>query len=280
MGIPLRVLVVEDSEEDTLLMLRELRRGGYDVTHRRVETRESMHAALAGQAWDVVLSDYRMPHFSAPDALQVLKESGLDLPFIIVSGTVGEETAVASMKAGAHDYLLKSNLIRLCAAIEREVREAKIRLAHRQAEERLRLQGSALEAAANGIVITDRDGRILWANPAFSRLTGYSLEESIGQTTRFLKSGVQDPAFYRHLWETILAGRVWQGEMVNRRKDGSLYTEEMTITPLRDAQGSPRHFIAVKQDSTDRKHAEEALRQSEERYRSLFENMLNGFAYC
>jgi DNA-binding NtrC family response regulator len=117
MGIPLRVLVVEDSEEDTLLMLRELRRGGYDVTHRRVETRESMHAALAGQAWDVVLSDYRMPHFSAPDALQVLKESGLDLPFIIVSGTVGEETAVASMKAGAHDYLLKSNLIRLCAAI-------------------------------------------------------------------------------------------------------------------------------------------------------------------
>jgi len=280
MGTPLRALVVEDSEDDMLLLVSELRRGGYDVSHQRVELGETMQAALTGQVWDVVLADCRMPHFSAPEALQVLKESGLDLPFIIVSGTIGEETAVACMKAGAHDYLLKGNLTRLCAAVEREVREAKIRLARRQAEERLRLQGSALEAAANGIVITDRDGCIIWANPAFSRLTGYSLEESSGQTTRVLKSGMHDAAFYRHLWDTILAGRVWQGEIVNRRKDGSLYTEEMTITPVRDAQGRPTYFIAVKQDGTERKRAEEALRQSEERYRSLFENMLNGFAYC
>ena len=145
MGAPLRVLVVEDSEDDTLLLLRELRRGGYEVTHQRVEARESMQAALTGQPWDVVLSDYRMPHFSAPDALQVLKESGLDLPFIIVSGTVGEETAVACMKAGAHDYLLKGSLTRLCAAVEREVREAKVRLARRQAEEGLRRHAERLK---------------------------------------------------------------------------------------------------------------------------------------
>jgi len=143
---PLRVLIVEDSEDDTLLVLRELRRGGYDVTHQRVETRETMLAALTGEAWEVVLSDHRMPHFSAPEALQALKDSGRDLPFIIVSGTVGEETAVASMKAGGHDYLLKGNLTRLCAAVEREVREAKVRLALRQAEEALATRTRQLEA--------------------------------------------------------------------------------------------------------------------------------------
>ncbi len=124
----------------------------------------------------------------------------------------------------------------------------------------VRLLRTALEAAANGIVITDRDGYIVWANPAFARLTGYALEEVLGENPRLLKSGRHDEAFYRQMWETILAGRVWHGEVVNRRKDGSLYTEEMTITPVRDEQGEVRHFIAIKQDITARRQAEEELR--------------------
>jgi PAS domain S-box-containing protein len=128
------------------------------------------------------------------------------------------------------------------------------------AESRLRLLNSALQSTANAIAITDRQGCLLWTNPAFTRLTGYTPEEANGKNPNFLKSGMHDPGFYRHLWQTILAGEVWHSEMVNRRKDGSLYTEECTITPVRDEKGDVTHFIAVKQDITDRKQAEEALR--------------------
>lgn len=133
----------------------------------------------------------------------------------------------------------------------------------KQAEGRLRLQAAALEAAANGIIITDRGGMILWVNSAFARLTGYTAEEAIGRNPRLLKSGQHDQAFYQNLWETILAGRVWQGETVNRRKDGSLYTEDQTITSVRDEHGDISHFIAIKQDSTERRRLEDQLRQAQ-----------------
>lgn len=137
----------------------------------------------------------------------------------------------------------------------------------KQVEERLRLQSTALNAAANAIVITDRAGAIQWINPAWAKLTGYSAEEILGQNPRILKSGVQDEAFYRELWRSILAGQLWHSEITNRRKDGSLYTEDEMITPVLDASGQITHFIAIKQDITARKEAEEALRQSEEQLR-------------
>ena len=138
-------------------------------------------------------------------------------------------------------------------------------------EELLRLQAAALDAAASAIVITDREGRITWVNPAFTGLTGYGLEEVLGHTPRLLKSGRHDPSFYRDLWETILSGRVWQGELINRRKDGRLYREEQIITPVRDGQGAITHFIGIKQDITERHQAAEALRESEKRFRELAE---------
>ena len=113
MNSQLRMLIVEDSENDLLLLLRELRRGGYVLDYVRVETAGEMQAALDRQTWDIVIADYTLPRFSAPAALQLLQQQQQDLPFIIVSGTIGEETAVAAMKAGAHDYLLKDNLARL-----------------------------------------------------------------------------------------------------------------------------------------------------------------------
>ncbi len=129
----------------------------------------------------------------------------------------------------------------------------------RRVAERLRLTNAAMQSAANGIVITDRDGRILWINPAFTQMTGYTSAEAIGQTPRILKSGVQDQKFYEGLWQTILSGRVWFGELINRHKDGRLYIEEQTIGPVRNENGEISHFISVKQDVTLRKQGEELL---------------------
>jgi nitrogen fixation negative regulator NifL len=150
-------------------------------------------------------------------------------------------------------------------AVVRDITERK------RTEGRLHLLREALESAANAIVITDRQGAIIWVNRAFSQLTGYSLREALGRKTSLLKSAVHDEAFYRKLWETVLAGRVWSAEMTNRRKDGTLYTEENSITPVRDEKGEVTHFVAIKQDVTERRRAQEAQRESEENYRALVE---------
>jgi signal transduction histidine kinase/CheY-like chemotaxis protein len=138
MSKPLRVLVVEDSEDDALLLLRELRRGGFEPEFERVETAEAMTSALASREWDLVTSDYSMPYFSGVAALELLKKSGLDIPFIVISGTIGEDLAVAAMKAGAHDYMMKGSLRRLIPSIERELREAESRRQRTHAENAVR----------------------------------------------------------------------------------------------------------------------------------------------
>jgi PAS domain S-box-containing protein len=139
----------------------------------------------------------------------------------------------------------------------------------KEIERQLTVLNTALEAAANGIVLVDKDGTILWSNPAFSRMTGYSKLEIVGQNPRFLKSGKHEDDFYRNLWATILAGKVWRGEVINRRKNGSLYYEEQIITPVIDQDGKITNFISIRQDITEHKQAEDALRKSEEQYRSL-----------
>lgn len=123
----------------------------------------------------------------------------------------------------------------------------------------LLLNNSALLAAANGIAITDRDGNFIWANPAFTKITGFSTEEAIGKNPRILKSGLEDDAFYKTMWETITNGKVWAGKIINRRKDGTFYHEEQTITPVTDDKGEITHFIGIKQDISERVHAQEAL---------------------
>ncbi len=137
MSKALRALIVEDSEQDAALLVRELRRGGYDLSFERVETADTMHAALDKNSWDVVLSDYSMPRFSAPAALALVRGRDFDLPFIIISGTIGEETAVASLRAGAHDFLVKGSLARLLPAIEREMGEAALRREKKKMQEQL-----------------------------------------------------------------------------------------------------------------------------------------------
>lgn len=150
----------------------------------------------------------------------------------------------------------------------------------KQQEEQLRLLITAVESIEHGVLMTNGKGNITWANPGFTRLTGYQLSEVLGRNPRFLKSGMQPEAFYRELWQTINRGEVWRGELINRRKDGSNYHEAMTIAPVRPGGGAVTHFISIKEDITALKQAEDSLRESERLYRSLFLNMLNGFAYC
>src|SRR5205807_5714901 len=131
---PLRTLLVEDSDDDALLLLRQLKRAGYDVTAERVDSGDDLRVMLAKHAWDIVISDYAMPGFSGLDALRMVQEHGLDVPFLLVSGQIGEDMAVAALKAGAHDYLMKDKLARLVPAVEPEFREAEVRGASKRAD--------------------------------------------------------------------------------------------------------------------------------------------------
>ena len=137
MGTHLRILLIEDSQDDARLVLREIQRGGYEVESERVETADAMRAALARQAWDLIICDFSLPRFSGPKALELLKQSGHDLPFIIVSGTIGEESAVNALKGGAHDFIIKGNFARLIPAIQRELKDAEIRRERREREREL-----------------------------------------------------------------------------------------------------------------------------------------------
>src|ERR1041385_1640706 len=157
----LRVLIVEDSDDDTLLLVRELQRGGYEPLFERVDTAEAMTAALESQNWDLIVSDYSMPQFSGAAALTICRRLKLDIPFIVVSGRIGEEVAVEMMQAGAHDYVMKDHLGRLVPAVERELRAAQERLIHRRAEAAMAHLASIVETCEDAIMSETLDGTVL-----------------------------------------------------------------------------------------------------------------------
>ena len=253
----LRILFVEDVPADAELAARVLHKEGWNFTSIRVENQEEFLKALADYRPELILSDYSMPQFDGMRALRLALDHDANLPFIIVTGATNEETAVDCIKAGAWDYVLKERMTRLPFAVKAVLERKKIRTIQAEAEAALRLQSTALQAAANAIIITDRDGAIQWINQAFSTLTGYTLIEAVGKNLcNLMRSGQHGKAFYQSLWDTIRAGRVWNGELINRRKDGSFYPEEQTITPVRDDQGRISHFVAIKQNITERKTAE------------------------
>jgi len=180
----LRVLMVEDSEDDALLEIRELKKGGYNPVYERVETAAAMKKALKDKQWDIILCDYKMPNFYAPSAIAVLKEANIDIPFIIVSGTIGEDVAVECMRLGAHDYIMKDSLSRLCPAIARELKDAEVRNKQKDTEEQLRSEEhrfrAFVEHSSDIIVILNLEGIITYINPAVERVLGFKPEERIG----------------------------------------------------------------------------------------------------
>lgn len=272
MSIPLAVLLVEDSVDDAELLVLALRACGFAPTWTRVETETDFIAGL-GAHLDVIFSDFNLPQFTISRALELLRERQSDVPFIVVSGTIGDDQAVECVKAGATDYILKDRLQRLGPAVKRALRETEQKRGRLQAEDQLRIQAAALANAADSIFITDTRGAIIWTNPAFTTLSGYAADEIIGKNPRLLKSGSHDSLFYQRLWETILVGKTWRGEFTNRRKDGTLYYGEQTITPVRSEEGKLTHFVGIMNDVTERKRAEESLKL----FRALIDRSNDGF---
>jgi len=264
MGAPLKVLLVEDSEDDALLLMRMLRRGGYDPAWERVDTAATMEAALDAHSWDLVISDHSMPAFSSSAALGLLRLKGfVDLPFIIVSGQIGEDAAVAAMKAGAHDYLMKDNLARLNSAIERELREADVRRERRQAEEKYR---SIFENAIEGIFQTTVDGRFLTANPAMARMLGYeSPEELLGSISNIRGQLYVEPGRREEFYRLALRDGFVSGfEVQMHRKDGNPVWVSANARAIYNAGGDISGYEGTVENITERKRAEKALREIRE----------------
>ena len=267
----LNVLIVEDSDDDAQLMIRELRRGGYAVVFERVETKRDMDAALLRQTWDIILSDYSMPHFSAMGALATLKASRQDIPFIVISGTIGEETAVAALKAGAHDFLVKGKMARLIPAIERELRDAEIRRSHREVESRYQLLVERLPMIVYMNPVTER-ANTNYVSPQVQTILGFSPEE-----------WVADPSF----WQTRLhpddresvmkeierSNQIQGPSNIEYRmiaRDGRVVWFHDQTVLVRDDKGQPLYWQGLKVDITQRMQAEAHARQSEERFSKAF----------
>jgi len=257
-------LVVEDIEDDALLLLRELARGGYATTHTRVDTEQAMVAALA-EPWDIILSDYTMPHFSAPAALDVLNQSGYDIPFVVISGNVGEEAAVEAMRAGARDYIMKDRLGRLNVVVERELHEAGLRRRRQQIEEQLVRMGRILDQSpAEIFLIEPHSWRILQSNRTAQHHLGYDAEELARMTVFDIKPDLT-PEYLEALVQPLFSAEREQVsfEARHRRRNGSTYPVEVRLQ-FSHSEVTPV-LVAVVQDITERKQAEETLFQEKER---------------
>ena len=283
MTTPLKVLIVEDSEDDALLISHELRRGGYEVAYRRVETETEMITALQLETWDLVISDYIMPTFSGPDALKVLKWQGIDLPFILVSGKVGEETAVEAMKAGASDYILKDKLARLVPAVRRELQEAQSRRERRRVEKALEdseekcrsilaeeeLSRAIFAQAEQTIIVCDEQGVIIRASQAAKTICGANpLLKSFQQTFPLCLTSGEKAGGDFSLSE-VLGGKVFHGVEVTYSPKGEALHLLLSAGPLVSKKAGLLGCMVTLTDISQRKQAEESLHRSQENYRRL-----------
>jgi signal transduction histidine kinase len=268
MSKPLSLLQVEDSESDAALIVRLLENAGYDVHEERVETAPQMRAALKKQAWDAIIADYHLPQFDAPSALAVLRDTGLDIPFIVVSGAVGEDRAVAMMKAGAHDYLMKSNLLRLVPALEREIQEATVRRERNLADEALRIARSEADrshqlldavftAQMDAVIVCNPAAVVIRSNPAASALLR---SDPTGMEIAAILEKLQIPAGPGR----SATGRALAGEIVvNLEQSTPDRTFESSSLPMRDAAGRIMGAVTIIRDVSEKKRAERRLQQAQ-----------------
>jgi phosphoserine phosphatase RsbU/P len=268
----LRVLLIEDSDFDATLLLRILQKGGYALHYQRVESGDELKEALKRE-WDLVIADYNLPQFSAPEALEMVKNTGRDIPFIIVSGAIGETTAVSAMKAGAHDYLMKGNLARLLPVIERELREAENRKGKRQTKEALReseLRYRLLwETATDAVILFDETGHIHFANPAVEEIFGYKPADLVGQEVFILQPELihwSSKGGIKRYLKSSTPGRKWRArETIGRKHDGTEFPVEAAFSNIQ--MENQFWFVVFFRDITERKAAEKELRENQEQFR-------------
>ncbi len=289
------VMVVDDQPANLKLLEDMLKNQGYAI---RSFPRGQLALASAAQSPpDLMLLDINMPQMNGFEVCERLKADRrlAEIPVIFLSALTETEDKIKAFRSGGVDYVTKPfqiaevlarvqthlELRRLQRILERHSDHLEATVRSRTTElvdanAQLKLLAEALKVSPNAIAITDATGSLVWTNPAFSALSGYSAEEVIGKNRRLLNSGQQDENFYQQMWTTILSGKVWQGEIVNRRKDGSNSTEEMIIAPVALAPSCITHFVTINQDISQRKRSEEELRRAEEKYRVIFEDAVVG----
>jgi len=269
-GQPLKILQVEDSESDAALIVRQLERAGYNVRARRVEDAAEMRQALKAEDWDVVISDHRMAQFDAPAALLILQHSGRDIPFVVVSGTISQELAVATMKSGANDYLLKSDLARLAPVVEREIREARTRHQRRQAEAELRESQERLALAVEATQLGTFDfdlagGRIVWSEACRRH---FGLSEGSELTLDKYRNAIHSDDRARldaalRAAKTSSQGRYSAEFRAIGIDDGIERWLSVWGHIFSDEKGETARYVGISLDVTSRKHLEDQLRQAQ-----------------
>ena len=269
MATSLRALIIDDSADDAELLIRELRRESYDISAERTDTEIGLKAALDDQTWDIILCDYHMPRFSGLDALKIVRGRNLDVPFIFVSGAMGEDVAVGAMKAGAQDYVMKGNLKRLAPAIQRELRDAAVRRERTDAEARQRMMEARyrqiLSIAPDAIVALDESLHIAMFNQAAERLFGYNADEAIGQSaevllpTRFI-APVRDQILQFGVSQDVLTQIRVPDKLYGRRKSGVEFPSEVYVSKMIEDRRTI--FTAIIRDITDRETMLATLRQT------------------
>jgi two-component system, NarL family, sensor histidine kinase UhpB len=274
---PLSILLVEDSIADAELILRQLRRSELKISCERVCTAEEMQTAMGQRGWDVVISDYRLPGFSAVGALDILKQHALDIPFIVVSGAIGEEEAVGLMKAGAHDFISKQNLVRLVPALERELRESQHRHKYRIAQEALWNSEQRLRAIMDNapliVFAKDLEGRHLFVNRQFEALYGMKREQVIGKTDEELFPPEVARRFREYDRRVIESNDLLKSEDSWNGKDASRSYLVIKF-PLRDASGAPYAVCCIATEMTEQRTQAKAIQRANERLHRLSKRLL------
>ncbi len=254
----IRVLLIEDEAGDAHLVkmkLKQTQGESFDLTW--AQSLSEAQRYLAASSFDVILLDLSLPDSEGLATVHSARSMTMGIPIVVLSGRGDTDFALTALEAGAVDYMVKGDFG--YDGLARVIRYALLRT---EMEARNNLLIAALEAAANGIVITDKDAVVIWANPAFGRLTGYSPEEAVGHRPNdLIKSGLQNGAFYQDMWANLTIGQHWRGELINKRKNGSLYHEELSIAPVKNGAGEITHFIGIKEDITERKEMESQLQK-------------------
>jgi PAS domain S-box-containing protein len=254
----LRLFLVEDDDNIALLVSRALTRSGHEVT--RCRTAADALIVLGQSSFDLILLDQRLPDMAGLDLLEALVQEGINTPTLIVTAYGDEQLATQALHAGALDYVVKDPSLNFLTQLPKRVRES---VSRHRLQQLNRLLIAALESTRDGVMITDLQGSILHVNEALERMTGYSREELCGQNPRLLKDERNSAELYADLWRTILARASWQGELSNRRKDGSLLDVSLTVSPILDPRGQLTHFVGIHRDISDRKGLERQLLQAQ-----------------
>jgi PAS domain S-box-containing protein len=258
MAESLRLFIVEDDDDFAYLMRKSLERAGHKVTV--CHTGADALLVLGHSDFHLVLLDQRLPDMEGLDLLHTINREGITTPVLMVTGYGDEHLATQVLRAGALDYVVKDRALTFLADLPKRVQESVTR--HRL-QQTNRLLIEALESTRDGVMITDLQGAILHVNAALEKVFGYPRQEVLGNTPRMFKSDVHTREFFTEFWNTILGRSSWQGEMVNRRKDGTLIDVSLTVSPILDHQGQLTHFVGIYRDMTERKQIERQLFQAQ-----------------